>query len=179
MGSLPWFRRRSLFSVSWRARRFGLWSWCFSSRGWSSFRFTCQLQHFLRRCVQVTFVVTGIGFALANCGAEWLYTEGFNQTRPDYLRLAGQLFPFDVRFRWGLAEVVLETKYFDDRTSIAILEQARLTDPYAPILIAGIMARKLAIGDYEGADREFAELNRLAPKSAIVQRLLAAQRREP
>lgn len=90
------------------------------------------------------------------------------------LQLAAWLFPFDVRYRVGPAQLVLNSD--DDALAIPILRDAQRQEPYSAVIAAGLMAHMMRAGDQYGASEQFYRLVHVAPNAAVTKAMLATRR---
>ena len=112
------------------------------------------------------FVGTGIAIALSNGFAAWYFGQGILHGDPRKLELAARLFPFESRYRNGIAWYWMGTK--DHAKAIEAMLAAQKHDPYSPQLAIGLVAHFVQSGQNDKAQAEFQWLERLAPNSRAV-----------
>ncbi len=93
------------------------------------------------------------------------------------IALGSKLFPFEYRFRQGLAEYYINSE--DDRLAIPALYEAQKSDPNSPTLAGALFLHLLHNNDGIRAMQEFAWLYRLAPSSDLVKEIMKRKMREP
>lgn len=87
--------------------------------------------------------------------------------------MAARLFPFDVRYRIGPAQLVLNST--DDAAALAIIGDVQRGEPNSPTLAYAMMMHALRLGDQAEASEQFYRLVHLAPNAAITKALLSGR----
>ena len=132
--------------------------------------YTFQLLHFLRFYLRVISLVIMIPFAILSINADQLYIKALKQHDLNYLKLAGELFPFDKELATAYAFSLIRSKIINDQVYY-VLKDALRYDPYSVEMLGMYIQYENIYGKKDEVPKLMKLLIKISPNSKVTNEL--------